>query len=268
MIADKNIRAVVTGASGGLGRAIALRVADGGGQVLVADVDEAGGAETVAMVQRRGGSATFRRCDVRDAAEVQALVGAAESALGGCDLVVNNAGVAVAGPIGKVPLEDWKWQIDINLWGVIHGCHSFVPYFRDRGRGHVINVASLAGLISVPGMAPYNVTKFAVVALSEALEGELAGTDIGVTVLCPSFFETGILKNARNSGMETHMASKAMHKSRVQADDVARIALEAARRGDLYALPHLEGRAMWGLKRLAPRLTQGLLARFAARQRR
>jgi NAD(P)-dependent dehydrogenase (short-subunit alcohol dehydrogenase family) len=261
MIADRNVRAVITGASGGLGRALALRIAEGGGQVVVADVDEAGGAETVSLVRARGGKASFKHCDVRDPEQVRALVGVAEEVMGGCDLVVNNAGVAVAGNVGDVSLEDWKWQIDINLYGVIHGCHAFVPWFRERGRGHVLNVASLAGLISAPGMAPYNVTKFAVVALSEALAGELAGTEVGVTVLCPSFFETNILRSSRNAGVPIGGAEKAMRKNRVQADDVARIALRAASKGELYALPHVEGRALWGFKRLAPRTFQRFVAR-------
>jgi len=266
LIPKENVRAVVTGASSGLGRAFARRIGEGGGKVLVADIDEAGGKETVAEVERAGGVAHFRRCDVRKAEEVKALVEAGKDALGGVDLVINNAGVAVAGQVGEVPLEDWAWQIDINLWGVIYGCHAFIPYFRELGRGHVINVASLAGLIHMPGMAPYNVTKAAVVALSETLSGELGGTGVGVTVLCPSFFETNILRSSRKSGgIDSTAAEKMMKRSRVQADDVARVALRAAQKNELYALPHIEGRAMWGVKRLAPRTFYGPLAKLGAR---
>lgn len=266
MIPKEGLRAVVTGASSGLGRAFARRIGQHKGSVLCADIDEAGGKETVAEVERAGGVAHFRHCDVRKADQVAALVDAAREALGGIDLIVNNAGVAVAGNVGDVPLEDWTWQIDINLWGVIYGCHAFVPYFRSQGRGHVINVASLAGLIHMPGMGPYNVTKAAVVALSETLSGELGGTDVGVTVLCPSFFETNILRSSRKTGgIDSTAAEKMMKGSRVQADDVARIALRAAQKNELYALPHIEGRAIWGVKRLAPRTFYGPLARLGAR---
>jgi len=266
LIPKEGVRAVVTGAAGGLGRAFALRIAKHRGSVLVADIDEAGGKETVSLVEKAGGVAHFRRCDVRKADEVIALVDAGHEALGAVDLVVNNAGVAVAGNVGDVKLDDWTWQIDINLYGVIYGCHAFVPYFRKRGAGHVINVASLAGLIHMPSMGPYNVTKAAVVALSETMSGELGGTDIGVTVLCPSFFETNILRSSRRTdGVDSSAAEKMMRRSRVQADDVARVALRAARKNELYALPHVEGRAIWGVKRLAPRTFYGPLAKLGAR---
>ena len=118
----------------------------------------------------------------------------------------------------------------------------------------------------MPSMGPYNVTKAAVVALSETMSGELGGTDIGVTVLCPSFFETNILRSSRRTdGVDSSAAEKMMRRSRVQADDVARVALRAARKNELYALPHVEGRAIWGVKRLAPRTFYGPLAKLGAR---
>jgi NAD(P)-dependent dehydrogenase (short-subunit alcohol dehydrogenase family) len=266
LIPKEGVRAVVTGAAGGLGRAFALRIAKHRGSVLVADIDEAGGKETVSLVEQAGGVAHFTRCDVRKPDEVIALVDAGHEALGGVDLVINNAGVAVAGLVGDVPLDDWTWQIDINLWGVIYGCHAFTPYFKKRGRGHVINVASMAGLIHMPSMGPYNVTKAAVVALSETMRGELLATDVGVTVLCPSFFETNILRSSRKTcDVDSSGAEKLMKRSRVQADDVAKIALRAAEKNELYALPHIEGRAMWGVKRLAPRTFYGQLGKLGAR---
>jgi NAD(P)-dependent dehydrogenase (short-subunit alcohol dehydrogenase family) len=268
LIPKDGIRAVITGAGGGLGRAFALRIAKDRGAVLITDVDEAGSARTLELVREAGGRGAVRRCDVRSEEEVAALVEAGEKELGGVDLVINNAGVAVAGNVGEVALEDWKWQIDINLWGVIHGCHAFVPHFRKLGRGHVINVASMAGLLAVPGMAPYNVTKFAVVALSEAMQGELRGSGVGVTVLCPSFFQTNIMNAARSTGMPMDVAHKRMAATKIQADQVADCALAAARKDELYALPHPDGKAMWGLKRLSPTLFQSLTGRLGERMRR
>jgi NAD(P)-dependent dehydrogenase (short-subunit alcohol dehydrogenase family) len=180
---------------------------------------------------------------------------------GGADLVVNNAGVGLAGPVGKVPLEDWRWIVGVNLWGVIHGCHVFVPRFKARGRGHVINVASAAGLLAAPEMAAYNVTKSGVVALSETLAAELDGTGVGVTVLCPTFFRTNIVRNGRSHTQraQPEAVEKIMDRAKIQAPDVARFALATADAGGLYALPHGDGRWMWRLKRLLPETFQRVL---------
>jgi NAD(P)-dependent dehydrogenase (short-subunit alcohol dehydrogenase family) len=126
------------------------------------------------------------RCDVTRLADVRSL---AEACTGAVDLVVNNAGVGAGGRIGELSIEDWRWT-DVDLYGVIHGCHVFVPILREQGRGHVLNVASAAGLLCAPHMAAYNVAKAGVVALSETLAAELAGSGVGVTVLCPTFFKT------------------------------------------------------------------------------
>jgi short-subunit dehydrogenase len=262
-------RAVVTGAASGLGRAFALEIARRGGATLVADRDTAGSDETVRLVREAGGRAEAVACDVTRVADVERLASEAERALGGVDIVVNNAGVAVAGPVGKVPLDDWRWIIDINLFGVIHGCHVFVPYFRNRGSGHVLNVASAAGLISAPEMAPYNVTKAGVVALSETLWGELDGTGVGVTVLCPTFFRTNIGKSARShvEGDAMSALDALMDRAKVQAADVARYALDAAAANKLYALPHGDGRWGWRVKRAAPELFKRVAARVAKRMK-
>ena len=168
------------------------------------------------------------RCDVARVEEVEALAAAAERALGGVDLVINNAGVAVGGLVGEVPLDDWRWIMGVNLWGVIYGCHVFVPRLRKQGRGHILNVASAAGLLAPPGMAPYNVTKAAVVALSETLRAELRDAGVGVTVLCPTFFRTNIAQSSRAiDGKQRALVEKLMARSKIQADDVARLALDS-----------------------------------------
>ncbi len=236
-------RAVVTGAGGGLGRAFCLELARGKGRILAADIDLAHAEETARLVRAAGGEATAHRCDVSVAEEVEGLADAVERAYGGADLVINNAGVAVGGPVGKVPLDDWRWIVGVNLWGVIYGCHTFVPRFKARGAGHVINVASAAGLLAAPEMAPYNVTKSGVVALSETLAAELAGTGVGVTVLCPTFFRTNIAKSGRTHTDRgspedfDRLMDKVMGRTKVQAPEVARYALAAADAGSLYAPP-------------------------------
>lgn len=236
------------------------------GRVLAADIDLASAEETARMVRERGGEAVAHACDVAIAEEVEGLAVAIEQRYGAADLVINNAGVAVGGPVGKVPLDDWRWILGINLFGVIHGCHTFVPRFKTRGGGHIINVASAAGLVSVPEMAPYNVTKAAVVALSETMHAELSGTGVVVTVLCPTFFKTNIARAAHShtdvGGPED--IERLMDRAKMQAPEVARFALDAADRGELFAVPHADGRWSWRLKRLAPEAFQSsLMPRFA-----
>ncbi len=247
-------RVVVTGAGSGLGRAFVLELAKRGARVVAADIAVAGVEETARMARERGAEVVVEKCDVAKAEDVEALAASAERALGGVDLLVNNAGVAVAGEVGDVDLEHWRWIVSINLMGVVHGCHYFAPLMKRRKAGHVLNVASAAGLVAAPGMAPYNATKFAVVGLSEALYQELRPHGVGVTVLCPTFFPTNILEAGRGSGDPRFIkvAAKLMKASKLDANDVARAALEAADGGHLYSIPMGDGRVMWALKRLAP----------------
>ena len=247
-------RAVVTGAGGGLGRALCHEIVRRGGRVVVSDVDLDAARATVALLG--GAEAHAVGCDVTRLEAVEQLAGEAERRLGGVDLVVNNAGVAVGGDVGDVPIADWRWIVDVNLWGPIHGCHVFVPRLRRQGRGHVLNVASAAGLLAAPGMAPYSLTKSAVVALSESLYGELAGTGVGVSVLCPTFFRTNIANASRLTGAQDRLelVNQLMARAKIQAEGVARIALDAVERGALYVLPHPDGRWLWRVKRMAPRL--------------
>lgn len=256
-------RAVVTGAGSGLGRALCEELARRGARVVASDVNQ---ETVVATVAALGPHVHAVRCDVTKLADVEALAAEAVRLLGGVDLVINNAGVAAGGPVGNVPPETWRWIVDVNLWGPVHGCHVFVPLLRQQGSGHVLNVASTAGLCAAPNLAPYNVTKSAVVALSETLYGELAGTGVGVSVLCPTFFQTNIANAARVHADVALLKTVQglMSKAKIQAAEVARIALDRAARGDLYILPHNDGRLMWTFKRFLPnafhKLTPKLLA--------
>lgn len=255
MSIPKQPRAVVTGGAGGLGRAFCLALADRGAKVLIADRDLAGAQEVAELVGKRGGSAHATACDVARPEEVERLLAQADQRLGGVDLLVNNAGVAVGGAVGNVPLADWEWIVGINLWGVVYGCHTFAPRFKEQRSGHILNVASAAGLISSPEMGPYNVTKAAVVALSETLSNELIDFGVGVTVLCPTFFKTNINASARKARIDAKQdqaVTKLMERSKLQADGVARAALAGCDSGKLYVVPMADGRWMWRLKRLMP----------------
>jgi NAD(P)-dependent dehydrogenase (short-subunit alcohol dehydrogenase family) len=244
----------VTGAGSGLGRGFVLELAARGARVLASDIRAEGVEETARLARVRGAEVEVAICDVAKADDVQALAARAERHLGGVDVVVNNAGVAVAGQVGEVDLEHWRWIVSINLMGVVHGCHFFAPMLKKQRSGHVINVASAAGLVAAPDMAPYNATKFGVVGLSEALFQELAPHGVGVTVLCPTFFPTNIVEAGRGDvdPKMKAMVTKLMQASKLDANGVARAALEAADEGKLYCVPMEDGRAMWALKRLAP----------------
>lgn len=242
-------RSVVTGAGSGFGRAVALELASRGARLLLSDIDEASVEETCAMARAKGAEATSMVVDVRDPSRIEAMSERARELWGGTDVLVNNAGVAVAGEVGAIPLEDWKWQIDINLWGVIYGCHHFVPAMKAQKRGWILNVASIAGVVSAPLMGPYNVTKAAVIALSETLSTELAPHDIRVTALCPSFFRTNIHKGSRATGMPTSRTEKLVTEAKWSAEEVCRHALRGLERGELYVMPQADARTMWRAKR-------------------
>lgn len=256
-------RAAVTGAGSGFGRAISLALAERGARLVLSDIDEEGLAETMEQAKRRGAEVRTLRVDVRDPEQVEALAALADEAFGGTDILVNNAGVAVSGAIGDVPIDDWRWQIDINLYGVIHGCHAFVPRMKRAGRGWVLNVASSAGLLSAPMMGPYNVTKAGVIALSETLFGELAGTGVSVTALCPTFFRTNIHKSARSSSRSLNaQTEKLVTKAKWSAEEIAAVGLKGLERGVLYVVPQADGKVLWRAKRLFGQRFYGLVGQI------
>lgn len=260
--------AVVTGAGSGIGRAFAVELAKRGGRVVCADLDELTAKQTVVLIEQAGGEAVAVGCDVAAESQVHDLADTATSWLGRPpDLVVNNAGIGAGGlPVGQAPLDDWRRTLGVNLWGVVHGCHVFLPLLRERGRGGIINVASAAGFSAAPRMAAYNVSKAGVVSLSETLAAELSGTGIAVTVLCPTFVRTNIFGGDLIDPAAAELARKVARVAGFSPERVARTTLDAHDRGRLYVLPQLDAKALWGLKRLAPSpyaRVAGLVGRFA-----
>lgn len=259
-------RVVITGAASGFGRSLALTLARKGCRIGIADIDVEGAEETLGMVVREGGSGEIYRLDVRVPMEVEAMAEHFFVAWGGVDLLVNNAGVAVGGFVGNIPLEDWEWLYAVNLWGVIYGCHSFIPRMKAQGGGYILNVASSMGITCLGELAPYNTAKAAVIALSETLRSELAPYGIGVTALCPMFFKTNLMDNTRvETEMEREIAHYAFNCARMSSDEVAERAVRAVEKGRLYCIPQLSGRVHWALKRLNPRLYYGQLAFLSKR---
>ncbi len=193
--------AVITGAASGIGRALAERFAELDMKLVLADVEAPRLTEVAAALEGQGAQVLPVVTDVSSTTSVQALAAAAHDAFGHVHLLCNNAGVGGGGPIASLSTGDWQWVLGVNLWGVINGLSAFLPSMLASGEeGHIVNTASIAGLVAGPMNAPYNASKFAVVAISEGLHAELAmtGARIGVSVLCPGFVRTDIINAARN----------------------------------------------------------------------
>jgi NAD(P)-dependent dehydrogenase (short-subunit alcohol dehydrogenase family) len=196
--------AVVTGGASGIGLALADRLAGEGARVVLADVEEAALAEAAkALAATHGeGNVLAVPTDVRDATAVESLASATVDAFGAVHLLFNNAGVSLGGLFWTIPEERWRWIVDVNLLGVVHGVRAFVPIMIEQGEGYVVNTASAAGLVGGgPGQAAYSATKHAVIALTESLYNDLHATDadIGVSVLCPEWVKTRIFESERNA---------------------------------------------------------------------
>jgi NAD(P)-dependent dehydrogenase (short-subunit alcohol dehydrogenase family) len=241
--------AVVTGGASGIGKGIAGAFLAEGMEVVIADIEEPVLEATAAEL-----GAVGIRTDVSDPASVQALADETLERFGAVHVVCNNAGVGPFGPMASATLNDWRWLIDVNLWGVIHGVTTFLPILeRNADGGHIVNTGSAGGLLPVPGLGPYCATKFGVVALTETLAIELAQTDsrVGVTVLCPGAVRTNLKTSSRNrpaaltpGALEDHDAEEDPGYARVRwldPPDVGAIVVDAIKRGELYAITHPEG---------------------------
>jgi NAD(P)-dependent dehydrogenase (short-subunit alcohol dehydrogenase family) len=244
--------AAVTGAASGLGRAMALAFASEGMHVALADVDEAGLSATRTEVASRNVRSFGMRVDVSKGAEVDAFAERTVAELGAVQLVCNNAGVALTGAVWEHTEAEWQWILGVNLWGVVHGVRAFAPRLIAQNEGHIVNTASVAGLISPPGMGAYCVSKHAVVALSESLHHDLRerGCAVGVSVLCPAYVPTGIAESERNKPRDLSlnkskerlakeaMLRKAVAAGKLSADDVARAVVAAVKQDRFYVLTH------------------------------
>jgi NAD(P)-dependent dehydrogenase (short-subunit alcohol dehydrogenase family) len=235
--------AVVTGAASGIGRALVHALAREGARVVAADVDDAGLTETIT-----GLDAIAVPTDVTDRSQVTALADCAFATFGAVHILCNNAGVAVWGGLETATHRDWQWVLGVNLWGVIHGVEAFVPRMvPQRQEGHIVNTASMAGLVATQGLGVYNTSKYAVVGLSETLAKDLRPYGIGVSVLCPMGVATriGESERVRPAALRNDPAPAAEPVSlmgrTLAPERVAAMVIDAIRRNELYVVTHEEG---------------------------
>jgi len=242
----RNKTAVVTGGGSGIGAGLCRRFAANGMNVVVSDVDADSG-ETVAQALRDAGTrAVAIPCDVSDRASVQTMADRAIAEFGRVDVVCNNAGVFLGGDMRDFTLGDWEWVISVNLMGVVNGASVFAPHLVGQGSGHIVNTASIGGFVSDPNCAPYTTSKFAVVGYSEALRADLAGDDIGVTILCPGPVATGIDKGDRlrpagaGSSKNSSQAAVPIVAQGMPPDEVADLVVKGIRENATYVFTHPE----------------------------
>jgi NAD(P)-dependent dehydrogenase (short-subunit alcohol dehydrogenase family) len=246
-------RIFVTGGASGLGREIAVRWAREGALVCIGDLNGLRGQETLDLIKAAGGEGIYRHCDVTKLADLQAVAAELQQIWGGVDVVFNNAGVATAGALAGETIEQWQWVLDINLLGVVRGCQAFAPVFKAQGKGHFVNTASMAGLVHPPMMGSYNAVKAAVVAFSETLRVELAPNNIGVTVVCPSFFRTNLTESMRsNSPAAAQKIERLFEKAPITAAEIAEQIYRAVEANRYLVLPHSGDRKAYWFKRLMP----------------
>lgn len=254
----RNKTAVITGAGSGLGRELALSCARRGMNLMLADVSEAGLEETVHLLRTEtcGIQVQARIVDVSRLADVEALAAATLECYGGVHVVFNNAGVGASGRIWENSAEEWHWVLGVNLLGVVWGVKAFMPILLKQGAGHIVNTASAAGWMNGPGAGIYNVSKCAVVAMSETLALDLKqmGSGIGVTVVSPAFFPTPLISNSerarsdqlRGPGTSQLEAARlhqqqvdhAMSRGKISAAEIAEMTLAAVEQKQFYVFPH------------------------------
>jgi NAD(P)-dependent dehydrogenase (short-subunit alcohol dehydrogenase family) len=249
--------AFITGGASGLGLGMAKAFGREGMKVVIADIEEAALQRAVQELRDSQVRAEGVLCDVSSRGALREAALKTIATFGKVHVVCNNAGVAVGGPLGSVAERDWDWVMDVNLMGVVYGTEVFAPLIESHGEGgHFVNTASMAGMLGIPNVEPYCATKFAVVAMSEGWAGQLAGKNIGVSVLCPGFVQTRIHESFRNKpsrygvqdtvsvGLgETRAQTAAMVNAGIPIEPVANRVVEAIKDNDLYIFTHPEFRA-------------------------
>jgi NAD(P)-dependent dehydrogenase (short-subunit alcohol dehydrogenase family) len=263
------LTAIVTGGGSGIGAALTRALVADGTHVVCADVDLAAASAVAASCSAGPGTAVARRLDVTAAAQVQEAVDAVVAEHGRLDLMFNNAGITFLGNTEDLTLAQWDAIVDVNVRGVVHGVHAAYPRMIAQGGGHIVNTASMGGLMAAGLMTSYVMTKHAVVGLSLALRTEAAGHGVGVTVVCPAAVDTPILDKGEIGafrGRDFYLKGQGI-KRPVDADVLARRILAAVRADEAIVVEPRQARIAWRIGRLSPTLVGRMATRFVAQQR-
>ena len=245
-------RAFITGAASGLGKALCLALASDGWTIGISDIKVEQLAVSHKEITEAGGNPISFTLDVSDKIQYQSVVEDFLNRVGGIDILINNAGVGDGGNFEEYPLENWEWMVGINQMSVVYGCHLFIPTFKKQQSGHIINIASLAAISCAPQMGAYNMTKAAVVAISETLSAELMDEHITVSCVMPSYFKTNIAGSVRGGDRIKKITQTFIDRSGMQAKEIAHEILKRAGKKELYIVLPKVARKMWLLKRLMP----------------
>lgn len=252
----------VTGAASGIGRALAVDLVARGAHVAIADIDEAALRETAALLNGKT-KVTTHVFDVRDRAAVQGYAADVEAQHGGVDVIINNAGVSARGTIEDMSYEDFELVIDVNLWGVIYGTKAFLPLLRKRPEGHIVNISSINGMVPFSKNAPYNISKYGVLALSETLMQELHGQSVRVTCVHPGGIKTNIVRNARGtSDVEAKFFDRI---AMTGPEKAAKTIVEAVLRNQERVFVGADAKLMAAAKRMLPAWTVRVIGAVTAR---
>lgn len=245
-------RAFITGAASGLGKTFSLELAQEGWTIGMADINMDQLAEAATEVNAAGGKAFSFHLDVSDKQEYKTVAADFLEQAGGIDLLFNNAGVGDGGAFEEYALENYDWMTGINQLGVVYGCYYFIPTMKKQKSGHILNTASAAAIGCAPTMCAYNMTKAAVVAISETLYGELMDFNIKVSCIQPTYFKTNIIQFARGGALVKKATQMFIDKSGLEAKEVAQEILTRAGKNELYIILPKSARKMWLMKRLFP----------------
>jgi short-subunit dehydrogenase len=257
-------RVVITGAGSGLGKALAMEFAKRNWNIAIAEINDERARESAEMVKKIGGIPLTIHCDVTKPEDLENVLNVVKKEWKGVDILINNAGVAAAGWFEAIPLEKWDWIIGINLMSIVHGCRTFIRHFKETGTGgYIVNVASNAGIASLPEMVSYNTTKAAVISISETLRTELSKINVGVSVVCPTFFKTNLMDQFTSPDeRQRELANTFFGNAKTTSEKVARHTVESIEKNRFYVITQKDGRNMWRMKRWFPELYFKVMSLF------
>jgi NADP-dependent 3-hydroxy acid dehydrogenase YdfG len=245
-------RAFITGAASGLGKALCQELAQDGWTIGISDINDQALTETHQEILQLGGKPISYHLDVSNRNEYTQVAQKFLNDVGGIDVLVNNAGVGDGGNFEEYSLENWEWMVSINQMSVVYGCHLFIPTFKKQRSGHIINIASLAAISCAPQMGAYNMTKAAVVAISETLYGELMDHHIQVSCVQPSYFKTNIATAVRGGDKIKKVTKYLVERSGIEPPEIAKEIIHRAGKHELYIILPKNARQLWWYKRLFP----------------